>query len=1199
MTPTPEVQERLRRYLLGQVGGEAREEIEQDLLVKDELFEELLVVEDEIIDAYLCGELKGDERAHFEQHFLTTPERQDKLRFGRAFNRHLSEKAQRAGVIAASTRPAGARGWTQPLFSSPWRVAVLAVIFVGIVIGAWRLWFHNPEVDNGLMALNAAYREQRPIESRISAFDYAPYRELRGDEAPKVDQDKLRLAEVTLLAALAKNRTPVALHRLGELYLAKRDFDQAIQKFDEALEGDPRNAQLYNDLGAAWLEKGKAETDKTGGKSAEELARAHNNLNKALEINPGLLEALFNRAFARQRLRLTSQAAEDWRNYLTRDPSSSWAGEARRNLKILEDQLHQSAREADGLFQDFIAAYQTKDAAAAWAAFRLSRTRTGNVIVEEILDEYLAQSTAGQNAAAEPLLLLSYAGKVEYERAADRYTTDLARFYNRTNGVNRQTLVTARLFKREADALYNIGEFDKAAKLYAEAKSFFQRSGDECEALLADSLLGYCIVRNSESASASELFEGLSKSFTRRQYLSLASQAFNAAGDAESSRLEFSRTADFANRSLRLARQIDDSTTAVRCLTQLLSTYVTVGDYRRSFQYFEQAIATAEQLPREPKLIWPIYYDAGLAFHFVGLTETATGFEQEALNLAIEANVPSLRSRSWERLGILRGEQRKYDEAIDNGLRALAESYKISSTRSKAVMLAHSQLRLGQLHNQAGKPRDALSYFEQAIASYQKLESQAYSYEAEKGRLISHLQLNDDAAVQAELPRVISLYEENREKLVDESDRNKFFDAGQGTYDLAIDFAYRKIGAEQALAYAESSRARSLFDLMRRGARLSPAGDQLLIKFGAESKSMSPSEIRAQLPEKSQLLEYSVLDDKIIIWVITRDSIQSEYRPASAPELETRIHNFVYDLSHPSPEKRAVIRQQAVDFYAQLIAPVQKYLRPELLLTIIPDQSLNYLPFQALLSPTTEHYLVEDYTLERAPSATVFIESSLQAGKLERVSAEKLLSIGNPRFDRTQFGSLPDLPAAAREAERVASFYAPESHLVGDEATYGRVMRGFQDANVIHLATHALADERSPLLSKLLLTPEVNGTAGAHGVLRAADVYQMKLRRTRLVVLSACSTGIEHAYRGEGAVSLARPFVVAGVPLVVASLWPVESNATTDFMINFHRYRKDKKDSKSTVAALRLAQLDAIHNPTEPLNFGWAAFVAIGGYAEF
>lgn len=128
MTPTPEVQERLRRYVLGQLAEDAREEIEKGLLANDELFEELLVVEDEIIDDYLGEKLNLNDRAAFERHFLVTPERHQQVNFARAFERHLAQKKHTLssfwpGFLYKQT--AGTR-------------ATLIVLMVAIVIaGVW------------------------------------------------------------------------------------------------------------------------------------------------------------------------------------------------------------------------------------------------------------------------------------------------------------------------------------------------------------------------------------------------------------------------------------------------------------------------------------------------------------------------------------------------------------------------------------------------------------------------------------------------------------------------------------------------------------------------------------------------------------------------------------------------------------------------------------------------------------------------------------------------------------------------------------------------------------------------------------------------------------------------------------------------------------------------------------------------------
>ena len=169
MTPTPELQERIRRYLLGQLSDGAQEELEQDLLANEELFEELLVSEDELIDEYLGGKLNADERASFEKHFLSTPERHEKLKFGRAFDRYLSSQVSEAPVQQLT--PSRTQwGWAQAFFSSQLRVAVLALVVLGLAFGVWRVFFHQSDVDKGLLALNAAYREQRPVEARISSL---------------------------------------------------------------------------------------------------------------------------------------------------------------------------------------------------------------------------------------------------------------------------------------------------------------------------------------------------------------------------------------------------------------------------------------------------------------------------------------------------------------------------------------------------------------------------------------------------------------------------------------------------------------------------------------------------------------------------------------------------------------------------------------------------------------------------------------------------------------------------------------------------------------------------------------------------------------------------------------------------------------------------------------------------------------------
>ena len=119
------------------------------------------------------------------------------------------------------------------------------------------------------------------------------------------------------------------------------------------------------------------------------------------------------------------------------------------------------------------------------------------------------------------------------------------------------------------------------------------------------------------------------------------------------------------------------------------------------------------------------------------------------------------------------------------------------------------------------------------------------------------------------------------------------------------------------------------------------------------------------------------------------------------------------------------------------------------------------------------------------------------------------------------------------------------------------MLTAMSQADVINLATHYLIDERSPMLSKLLLSAdaESGSSEAADGVLQGYELYELRLPRAKLAVLAGCQT-LGDSSGFEGAVGAARPFFSAGVPLVVASLWPVDSKATADLILEFHKQRK-------------------------------------------
>jgi CHAT domain-containing protein len=289
----------------------------------------------------------------------------------------------------------------------------------------------------------------------------------------------------------------------------------------------------------------------------------------------------------------------------------------------------------------------------------------------------------------------------------------------------------------------------------------------------------------------------------------------------------------------------------------------------------------------------------------------------------------------------------------------------------------------------------------------------------------------------------------------------------------------------------------------------------------------------------------------------------------------------------------------AKELYQILITPIENKLDAGKQLCLIPDKILFRLSFAALISPDEEKYFVDRYKFFSAPSASIFLIDSEKAGRLRQNTAETLLSVGNPAFSRKDFAALSNLESSAREAEKIASFYNEAILLTGKDASKEKFRMNLSGANVIHFAGHYLPNENSPLLSSLILAENERTREPKDSVLANHEIIGAELSQAKLIVLSACQTGIERFYNGEGMTGAARTFLATGVPLVVASQWQVDSDATAELMIDFHRYRAIEK--LSTVEALRRAQLDMMAGENKRFQnpYYWAGFTVLGGYAEF
>ena len=91
----------MKRYLLGTLDADRKSQLEERILSEPDVYEELLVIEEELIDQYVAGSLTGLEQQQFETNFLTTSERQKHLQFARLLKRYVNSHA----VLVALEEP--------------------------------------------------------------------------------------------------------------------------------------------------------------------------------------------------------------------------------------------------------------------------------------------------------------------------------------------------------------------------------------------------------------------------------------------------------------------------------------------------------------------------------------------------------------------------------------------------------------------------------------------------------------------------------------------------------------------------------------------------------------------------------------------------------------------------------------------------------------------------------------------------------------------------------------------------------------------------------------------------------------------------------------------------------------------------------------------------------------------------------------
>jgi CHAT domain-containing protein len=648
---------------------------------------------------------------------------------------------------------------------------------------------------------------------------------------------------------------------------------------------------------------------------------------------------------------------------------------------------------------------------------------------------------------------------------------------------------------------------------------------------------------------------------------------------------------DYFQKSLKLAEEVGDTLsddkyelmTAVKM--RIGNTWAGKNNAVQAIASYREALELAEKSRKKDEVAFTLWA-LGVVYLERGDYREAVTFTERALKMAeVAGEYPYIyrmlvtAAKAYQKLGQPEEARRALSRAID-----LTEQLR-------------EQLAGGELDRQRSSEMAVTPY--QAMIDFQvdqKRYMEAFSYaQRAKGRtlleLLQHGRVNiDKSASPAEREqeqqltrKIVSLNRKiTEEKLRSQPDEKRLTEFEEQLKKARLEFE-----AFRTTLYATHPELKV------------QRGDIRPIAFDGAAALIPAS--------KTALLDFIVTDENLHLFVLTKDAsaqpalnthtikIERKSLAEKVERYRRRMENRDYDFQKLSRE-----------LYDLLINPAQKQLQNKTNLIISPDSVLWDLPFQTLLSPKLR-YLIEDAAISYAPSLSVLRETQL-AGKEKQTPAKaSILALGNPALgnrskELVKFvkmdADLQPLPEAATQVRALERLYGKTLSQVftGPEAREELVKEQSARYRILHLATHGILNDVSPMYSHVLLS-QTPGKSDEDGLLEAWEMMNLDLNAD-LVVLAACETARGRAGAGEGVIGMTWALFVAGCPRTVVSQWKVEASSTTALMVEFHKRFKTRYGSPqlaiSTAEAMRQAALNVMKDPEYVHPFYWGGFVVVG-----
>jgi CHAT domain-containing protein len=327
------------------------------------------------------------------------------------------------------------------------------------------------------------------------------------------------------------------------------------------------------------------------------------------------------------------------------------------------------------------------------------------------------------------------------------------------------------------------------------------------------------------------------------------------------------------------------------------------------------------------------------------------------------------------------------------------------------------------------------------------------------------------------------------------------------------------------------------------------------------SKPLELDQIKRKLDNQTVFVTYKLIGDQLLTFILSKQITEIRRWTINSARLESTLESLLSEIKLNPGLGRYRGSDAAQYCYDQLVRPIQKELSHYKRWVVVRDWKFSSLPFE-ILEHDKKKYLGDRWRVSYAYSASSFWFHPLLKTKAVNYRDTFVFA----PFVKEKEGIIGGWKAVSTQ-EEVSEM--GQGYLTGQEATKQNFTKEGSDHYVLNLATHAFADLKNPNSSYVQFYP------GVDSKLYLEEIINMKLEKTRLILLSSCFGNEGSSVSGEGTISLAYAFAQAGCPSLITSNWEANENTISFLTVQISKYIDEGRPLDE---ALQMARIDLRRN---------------------